>query len=145
MERDHEKNTNLAVISLILPATSSMFWSIWALLVSYTFGRVNRATTPAVQSNKKLLIDTQLEQQSYKSKRRILTKNDEGHAVEPRSHIGEHPEANTELHRINEVFDKEEASQLRNNGVDVSNSQVARLSYFFSWQGKIHFQDFPGK
>lgn len=71
----------------------------------------------------------------------ILTNDDESHAIEPRSYIGQHPQQNSELNRIDEIFNKEHSPQLHHSCVNVSHSHIDYFSDLVLGKRYVQFEE----
>lgn len=71
----------------------------------------------------------------------LLTDDDEGHAVEPSTEVGETPQKNTKLKRIYEILDEEESAQFGYGGVGVSHCDVGNIVNFFSRQSEVDVEN----
>lgn len=129
-------STYLSVISVILLRTTSNWASITVLFVSYTFGREKRAMNAIIiQWKEKFKLVKRWYPESLKKICLKLTQNNQSHAIEQCSDVGETVEKNAKFDWVDQVFDQEQASEFSDGCVDMRYGNCRYLLNAFLWQG----------
>lgn len=74
-----------------------------------------------------------------------LTEDDQGHAVKPRSQVGQTPQQTTELDRINQIDDQKQTTQLGQQSVHVSHTNGSQLLDLLLGQAQFNLQEFSAQ
>lgn len=74
------------------------------------------------------------------SEERHEAEDDECESVEPRAQVGQNVENEPELEGVDQVFDEEPATELRDGRVDVRYRHVCRVTHALRAQGQVHVQ-----
>lgn len=74
---------------------------------------------------------------------RVFTQYDQSHAIEPGANVGEHPQNDTELNRIDQILNEEQASQLSSEAIQMCNTNASNVLNLLLRQRQIQFKVFP--
>lgn len=73
------------------------------------------------------------------------TQEDQSHAIEPGANVGEDPQNDTELDRVDEILNQKQAPQLGDKAIDMCHSHAGNVLDLLLRQCQIQIQVFPMK
>ena len=73
-------------------------------------------------------------------KQRDKGQDDQSHAIEPGTHVGEDPQNDAELDRIDDILNQKQTPQLGDEAIDMCHSHAGNVLYLFVRQRQIQLQ-----